>query len=355
MDWKKLGQGMIGQAASGLTGLGISSIGQAVSNLFGNSSKDFQREMADKAFQNQLRLMRAQNEWNKPSNQSKLMMEGGFSPSALFEHGTTISQANVPGLSSYGANYQIPNIPNLSGTFSSIGQALESLSGVDKNVAQIDEIKANIKKLLSSANLDDQNARLQGLLTNFEKIYGDKLRSGQIGKQVSEIFNNLSSAHLSLAKGDTEKTIQALNKAKEAFTQSSKDLADIDVSKARIQLKHEEEMIMSEIERKKSESSLNYSQRDVNKQLERIDRVAADIKENNKIDEMEALLSEYRAKGQLSDTDYFMAKRKLDNFRIMTGQVHRDEGHSNSADVIRGIDAFTDWLKEKVSIFNIGK
>lgn len=367
--------GAVTTAANSFTG-GLASMGlNALGGLFGGSKDDaterayaeqraaqerdfnFQREMWDKEVQQWERT----NQYNSPANQARLLSEGGYSPAALMggNFGSSAAQINQPSSPSHGITpimSQVESNPYLG--FSSISQAMQSLSNVPKNLAEIPVFDAKIKEMLSRAGLNDASASLQKLYGTFEKQFGADLRKSKIAEQVGSYFRSLSESYLAAEQGDTEKSKRLLNKAIAEREESTKGLNDAQRNILEIDARYEEATIRAKLgllgaqtneanasaKRQKSEERLNTAR-------SRIEEVAASIKEGTAVSEYDALLSQYHKDGMLSDADYEEAKRKLRTIRTYQGEY----GNEDVGKFVRGIDIFTEWLKDKVSIIKLGK
>lgn len=256
--------GAVTTAANSFTG-GLASMGlNALGGLFGGSKDDaterayaeqraaqerdfaFQREMWDKEVQQWERT----NKYNSPANQARLLSEGGYSPAALMggNFGSSASQINQPSSPSHGVTpimSQAESNPYLG--FSSISQAMQSLSNVPKNLAEIPVFDAKIKEMLSRAGLNDASASLQKLYGTFEKQFGADLRKSKIAEQVGNYFRSLSEAYLASEQGDTEKSKRLLNKAIAERESSTKDLNDAQRNILEIDARYEEATIRAKI------------------------------------------------------------------------------------------------------------
>lgn len=96
----------------------------------------------------------------------------------------------------------------------------------------------------------------------------------------------------------------------------------------------------SEISKNAASAEESYSQRDVNKQIERFKRVEANIKESGETDELNTYISDLRKQGALSESDYEKAMREIRILQTLKGNAF-----------MRKLDESLEWIKGKVKIF----
>ena len=216
--------------------------------LTGSLDRDFQREMVDRA-----------NEYNSPRNQARLMQQGGFSPAALFgQNGSSISQMQTPSAGSHSFSPIMPD--SLMNPFSSVAQALQSLSQANKNTAEIPLIAANIKKMFSDARLNDSYTALNRFTDKMNQIYGSALKANEVRNMVRQ--GNLLSAQAELAaiQGNTEKAKQLLLKSQSAYYDSMKGLTDEQKLQAQQETLYHVARIRSEIEGNRAQAAAHREQ-----------------------------------------------------------------------------------------------
>lgn len=204
--------------------------------LTGSLDRGFQREMVDRA-----------NEYNSPRNQARLMQQGGFSPAALFgQNGSSIAQMQSP---SVGSHSFAPITPDsLMNPFSSVAQALQSLSQANKNVAELPLIQANIQKLFSEANLNDSYSALNKFTDKMNQIYGSQLKRGEVREKFAHANQLSAQAELFAIQGETEKARKLLAQSQSAYYDSMKGLTDEQVLQAKMETQYHVARIRSEIE-----------------------------------------------------------------------------------------------------------
>lgn len=312
----------------------------------------------------------ATQQYNSPSEQASRLRVAGINPAVYFSGAGGSSQASTP-MSSAGASSSVPSaaqasfsgglntqIPNMPQLLTGASELINALTNADVGKANIDLINANTKIALESVFTQQQITqamKLQNQLNEANLPHATKKLIAEVGAL---------NAQIQMTKEQTEKTKleQRLTKVQTKLAKQQAKLTGFEAVTAGILTKKAGRLFESQIEsnlagaeQSRTGAAKNEAETANTKAITRINNVAATIKEQMSTKEAEALLSEYRAKGQISDADYAEAKRRLNKIRIMTGDAVRSKGHESVADVVRGVDAFTEWLKDKISIINVGK
>lgn len=216
--------------------------------LTGALDRDFQREMVDRA-----------NEYNSPRNQARLMQQGGFSPAALFgQNGSSVAQMHTPSVGSHSFAPVTPE--SLMNPFSSVAQALQSLSQADKNVAELPLIQANIQKLFSEANLNDSYTALNQFTDKMNKIYGSQMKRAEIREKFAHANQLSAQAELFAIQGETEKARKLLAESQSAYYDSMKGLTDEQTIHAKQETLYHVARIRSEIEGNRAQAAAHREQ-----------------------------------------------------------------------------------------------
>lgn len=190
------------------------SIGSAITSSWNQKkTNEFNREMAEYAWEQERDMWNKQNEYNSPQAQMQRLIEAGLNPNLIY--GSSANTGNATTI----PKYQRPQL-KAGATFPNLDNAILNLVGVEKISAETDLTKQAIKE----KQIENQNkAIMTDILGSRAKKLGidteiaDELKSYNItkGKAESTRVTLLNEVTQQVAKNETQRN--ALIRAQEAY------------------------------------------------------------------------------------------------------------------------------------------
>lgn len=280
-------------------------------------------------------------QWDKaysPQAQVKNMAAAGINPAAQLGNHSVLAgapSADMPSMPS--VQYGITGLSDLSQYISANAQ--DKKTGADvQNTNQDTELK----KIQT-----DAEAWKLGLAKQFgsEKMAAD-LALAQQNVRLAELSGDEKQKDIAI-KEWTETKEKALSQCAE----KNRDILQKELDNKDTELKLRNEESRQRAAASKASAAASYAsaeesstQSDVNRQIRRLQSALADVEEGAKDAKITALLSEYKAKGEISEADYEEALQRLSRI----GAINDKRDNST---LFREVDNFTEWLKSKVKIF----
>lgn len=283
------------------------------------------------------------NNYQSPAAQVRNMAAAGVNPAVAFGNQAPIisSSPNVPSVEAPQFGIGTTSLADLSGYIKSLADAKKA--GADTNLA---EREAEVKKIESER---------QEFELNMRKLFGPK----QEWINLSTAAANLRLATLSGDNAQIQKEMGVYTKAKEAAlaktAEHQRDIAKKELDNLDLKLDLQNDILRESAKTEKSKQSANYagarasdaaaeqskSQAAVNRQIERIQHVFADVEESGKTEKIATLLNHYKTAKMIDDKDYQEAHRMYE--RLKTINKDNDSSKWN-----RYADAIMFYLEEHI-------
>lgn len=311
---------MAAPVLAALAGNAISSVGSAlIQNALGKANED-----------------RQWRRYYSPTAQVNNLAAAGINPAVAF--------GNQSPVMTTGGQMQMPEVSNLGlGTTSinEVGNYIKSLADARKAGVDTDKVRVETDKVLTEVEAN----RLQNDLV---RLFGKEKWTNELALS----YQNVLLAQKTNDVKEQEKAINEFRKEQEkALSQSrgfesemlKKRLGNLD-----LELKLSNQLQQERIATERSSQASNYTQADVNRENRRLQAALADAEESSKTSRIASLISEYQSKNMISKAD---AKEAL----IRAKNLERTLISRRGSYAFSEVDAFLDYLKNKISIFNIGK
>lgn len=312
----------------GALGLGTGLLNSIGSYLGMKAQAKEQRELLDYQWRNML----------SPHAQVSNWAAEGFNPAAMFgNQSQPASVGSVPSITAPQFGVGTMDMSSLASYISAIADAKKK--GVEM---------PNIREDTNSKIIE--NDRKQYELELLRK-YGDK-------KEYQALALAEQKVKLAMQQYDLNEQQKAINeyiKAKEAAlkvtAEHQRDILQKELDNKDVELKLRNEESRQRAAASKASAVASYAsaeesktQADVNRQNRRLQSALADIEEAGKDEKISSLLSEYKAKGEISEADYEEALQRLSRIGAINDK-------RETSRLFREVDNFTEWLKSKVKIF----
>lgn len=280
-------------------------------------------------------------QWNKaysPQAQVKNMAAAGINPAVQLGNHSVLAGSptgSMPSLPS--VQYGITGLSDLSSYISANAQ--DKKTGAD--VGNINQ-DTELKKIQTEAE-----AWKLGLAKQFgsDKMAAD-LALAQQNVRLAELSGDEKQKDIAI-----KEWTQAKEKAMSQCAEKNRDILQKELDNKDIELKLRNEESRQRASASKASAAASYAsaeesftQADVNRQNRRLQSALADVEEAGKDAKIASLLSEYKAKGEISEADYEEALQRLSRI----GAINDKRDNST---LFREVDNFTEWLKSKVKIF----
>ena len=240
------------------TGGALGVVDTGLSMLTGRSNMQYQSDLAFENWKKQFNMI---NEYNKPINQLKRYAAAGVNPFV------NPSGSQMVGMSSSAAVPQsaMPSFSPVNGFGNSFSQIMSGLlSAAQAKGKSIENSKlgefldAQIREKLSQAGHQEVLAELDGVKLSLEKEFGKS-------KYRSEIYKSFSAAAQSFTQALLNRDFEPALKASETWknnmegllSKAKKDLTDLEYSELETRLYYLDDMLLGDIEVKRSERSKN--------------------------------------------------------------------------------------------------
>ena len=312
----------------------------------------FQKELAAQQQLYNLQSMQQQAKFNSPVYQKQQLLQAGLNPQVYFGQqssfsGSSAQAGGAPSAPSPGSAPGVGSVPGLSPVsyqpldlkvpqiMQSFGSMMEGLAQAKKAGVETSflehTLESRIQKAITEGNLAKQTELLNDLNLAFERAnFGTRLNHA-----FAEYKKTLGEIDLLSEKALTEHEEQALKRSTAALNDAMKECSEKEKEKLGITIRYLPRLLESEILSnrgsaaagfgKAKESSANAA---VLEQEQRIRKVAADIRENGKTSEMQAVLDELKAKQAVSQEQYSSAVVSLKKLKHIIEKYGNDAGSS---------------------------
>ena len=366
---------VLSQGAGVMSPLGAIAGGvSALGSLFGKSDSDKAMELAEKQHQwdveeNQKnrdfqskewqRQFDAINAYNDPSATKERLIKGGLNASALLNgQGSAIGQSTGSPSAPSGASglNPMPDVVSQVGFQSreSLMRRLDTLAQLGKSNFLLPETKqklsAEIQDTLADAKYKDIRAQSEEFLLSLDKILKPIERNAGVLQALKSLALADADIRLKGSQASEADAHAAQLSEEKLLTIAKRNLSQKDYERLELEIKWYGKIRQQEINESKSRENANNAsaeesrtQADVNRQEKRIKEVVAEVKESGKTQEIDTLIRELQARGDIADADANDAILRLN--RINQIQDKR------SGYWFKEVDGFTEWLKSKVKIF----
>lgn len=217
----------IGLGAAGIIGAGISAVGSLFSSgqsyknqkKLLNQQNQYNREMADLAYERDLDMWNRQNAYNSPTEQMERLKAAGLNPNLLYGNGADAGNAGTPPsysaptseINRYQGDFGIQDAANA--VSNGISQYIQTKLGM----ANIDNIQSNTAlNNLRAIGQEIANAKDDYTRSRLQEVYDAQLRALD-----NQAINAMANARLADNRAITEEQSRALqiDILKQKFTQ----------------------------------------------------------------------------------------------------------------------------------------
>lgn len=284
--------------------------------------------------QNELGKANEKRQWDEyysPKAQVRNMAAAGINPAVAFGN-------QSPVLTS-GGQMQMPEVSNLG-----VGTTALSEIGNYLNAA------ANAKKAgvdTRSAEEDIKLKQIEQSRNSFENKLRQQFGLKQAAQDLALSEANVRLAQLSGDNAELDKAIKEYTKAKEkAMSECAENQRDIlkkELANKDTELKLSNRVLKTQGDANLAAANASNTQADVNRENRRLQSALADVEDAGKLEKIKSLLAEYKKNGAISEADEKEANIKLSRLS--------DVENKRTSSFFKEVDGFTDWLKNKISIF----